>query len=553
MPDYPLMSAPDVGRPGLFQRWAPRGGVLTAGTIAALVLIPVAVVLSALVEPDTEAWQHLAAHVLPELLANTAWLVLGVGCGVAVLGVCLAWLTAVCDFPGRRLFSWALLLPLALPTYVLAFVFIGLFDFTGPLQTALREEFGVVAFPPIRSRGGVILVMTLALYPYVYLIARNAFLTQGRHALEAAQSLGMSRRRAFVQVALPMARPWIAGGVMLAVMETLADFGTVAIFNYDTFTTGIYKAWYGLFSLSAAAQLASLLVLLVFAVLLLEQYLRQRKRYTSQGRGRATRQAIILKGWRRWTATGFCTLILLLAFVVPVVQLLIWAWSVAAEDLDTRYIGFLWHSLMLGGLAAFVTTTVALVLSYAARSARHTATMWLTRIATLGYALPGPVLAVGTFIPIAWFDRLLSDSLSGMFGLQAGQFLQGTLLTMLVAYCVRFLAVAFNPVDGNMQRITRSVDEAARGMGISGWRMLTHVHAPILRGGIFTAMLLVFVDVMKEMPITLMTRPFGWDTLAIRIFEMTSEGQWERAALPAVALLIAGLVPIVFLTRLTED
>lgn len=553
MPEYPVFTAPDVTRPGLFQRVVPHGGVLTAGAIAALVLVPVVVVLSALVEPDTDAWEHMVANVLPELLRNTFWLVLGVGLGVAVLGVSLAWLTAVCDFPGRRLFSWTLLLPLAVPTYVLAFVFIGLFDFTGPLQTALRSWFGSVPFPPIRSRGGVILVMTLALYPYVYLIARNAFLTQGRHALEAAQSLGMSRRRAFFAVALPMARPWIAGGVMLAVMETLADFGTVAIFNYDTFTTGIYKAWYGLFSLSAAAQLASLLVLLVFGVLLVEQYLRQRKRYTSQGRGRATKQAIVLRGWRRWAATGFCCAVLLFAFVVPVVQLLVWAWGVAAEDLDARYIGFLWHSLLLGGLAALVTTLVALILSYAARSARHVATTWLTRIATLGYALPGPVLAVGTFIPIAWFDRLLSDALQKGFDLQVGQLLQGTLLAMLVAYCVRFLAVAFNPVDGNMQRVTRSVDDAARSMGIGGWRMLTHVHAPILRGGLFTAALLVFVDVMKEMPITLMTRPFGWDTLAIRIFEMTSEGQWERAALPAVALLIAGLVPIVLLTRLTEE
>jgi iron(III) transport system permease protein len=535
-----------------WSRWMPSGGMLVAATIAALVLVPIAVVLAALVSPDAAVWQHLAHYVLPELIRNTLWLVFGVAVGVTLLGVSLAWLTAVCDFPGRALFTWTLALPLALPAYVLAFVFIGLLDFAGPLQTLLRSTFGDIALPSIRSRGGVILVMTLALYPYVYLITRNAFLTQGRKALEAAQVLGYSRPRAFFAVALPMARPWIAGGVMLAVMETLADFGTVAIFNYDTFTTGIYKAWYGLFSLPAASQLASLLVIVVFALVLIEQYLRQRKRYTSQWRAGAARERIVLRGPARWAAAGYCALVVLVAFVVPVVQLVLWTWSVAATDLDARYFEFVWHSLLLGVMAAVLTVLVALILSYAARSAGGVASTALTRVATLGYALPGPVLAVGTFIPIAWLDQHLADLLQRLTQADAGQILQGTLLTMLVAYCVRFLAVAFNPVDGNMQRITRSIDDAARSMGVAGWRMILRVHAPILRSGLVTAALLVFVDVMKEMPITLMTRPFGWDTLAIRIFEMTSEGQWERAALPALALSLAGLIPIMLLTRFSE-
>jgi iron(III) transport system permease protein len=415
----------------------------------------------------------------------------------------------------------------------------------------LRAAFGEFPFPAIRSRGGVIVVMTLTLYPYVYLIARNAFLTQGKRMLEVAQSLGLSRRAAFFHVALPMARPWIAGGVMLAIMETLADFGTVAVFNYDTFTTGIYKAWYSLFSLPAASQLASLLIMLVFVILLIEQYTRARKRYTTTGRSGA-RDRIALRGGAGTSAAIYCALVVAIAFVVPLVQLIIWALDVYQVDLDARYFEFLWHSLALGAIAAGICAVVALTLSYAARRSRRKATHWLTRIATLGYALPGPVLAVGTYIPIAWLDNHLADWLKQVFGVDAGHLLQGTLITMLAAYTVRFLAVSFNPIDGNMQRITRSVDDAARSLGVAGIRMLQRVHVPILRGGIITGMLLVFVDVMKEMPITLMTRPFGWDTLAIQIFEMTSEGQWERAALPAVALVVAGLAPIALLTRYTE-
>ena len=539
----------------LSMRWpdfSARGWTLAAAAIALLVLIPVGVVMSSLWTPAPDVWPHLMKNVLPELLRNTFWLVFGVGIGVSVLGVSLAWLTAMCEFPGRRVFAWALMLPMAIPAYVLGFVFIGLLDFTGPLQTALRGWFGEFAFPAIRSRGGVILVMTLTLYPYVYLIARNAFLTQGKRTLEVAQSLGLSRRAAFFRIALPMARPWIVGGVMLAIMETLADFGTVAVFNYDTFTTGIYKAWYGLFSLPAASQLASLLVMLVFALILVEQYSRSRKRYTSSGRHTNAGDRIKLHRATAWSATGYCALVVSVAFVIPLLQLIDWALGVYQSDLDVRYFEFLLHSVVLGAIAAFITAVVALTLSYAARHSRSGRTRWLTRVATLGYALPGPVLAVGTYIPITWLDNYLASCMLTTFGIETGPLLRGTLLTMLAAYTVRFLAVSFNTIDSHMQRITRSLDDAARSLGVSGLKMLQRVHVPILRSGLITGMLLVFVDVMKEMPITLMTRPFGWDTLAIQIFEMTSEGQWERAALPAVALVIVGLVPIALLTRYTD-
>lgn len=520
--------------------------MFAAALVALLTLVPIAVVLYSLLTPEREIWAHLLAFQLPQLLANTVWLMLGVGLGVAILGVSLAWLTAVCEFPGRRVFAWALLLPLAIPAYVTAFVAIGLLDYTGPVQTLAREWWGPIKFPSIRSRGGVIAVMTLALYPYVYLIARNAFLTQGKRALEVAQSLGLSPSAGFFRVALPMARPWIAGGVILALMETLADFGTVAIFNYDTFTTAIYKAWFALFSLPAASQLASLLIVLVLLVLLVEQQTRSRMRYSQAGKSSAQRR-IQLGGARAWLAAGFCLLVLALGFIVPILQLLWWAKQVGIADLDSRYLGFFWHSLTLAALAALLVTSAALLLSYSARQRPGLTTRLMARIATLGYALPGTVLAVGIFIPVAWLDNRLITA-----GWTQTPLLQGTLLVMLLAYLVRFLAVGHNPIDSQMQRITRNVDEAARSLGVHGAALIARVHMPMLRGGLFTAAALVFVDVMKEMPITLMTRPFGWDTLAIRVFEMTSEGEWERAALPALALVLAGLAPVILLTRQTE-
>jgi iron(III) transport system permease protein len=525
---------------------------LLAAFVALLTLLPLLVLFSSLFTQQADIWQHLRQYVLPELLLNTFWLVLGVALGTCIIGVSLAWLTVMLDFPGRKFFSWALLLPMALPAYVLAFIAIGLLDFTGPLQTLLREWFGSSAwFPRIRSRGGVIVVMTLALYPYVYLLTRNAFLTQGKSALEAAQSLGLTRWQAFYQVALPMARPWIAGGVLLVIMETCADFGTVAAFNYDTFTTAIYKTWYGLFSLPAASQLASILVLIILALLLIEQFSRGRVRFSNSAKQSAAFQPQALHGKARWLAFAFCAFVFLVAFLVPVLQLVWWG-AQHLPDFDARYFNFVWHSLLLAALSALLVTACALLLSYANRRHPDPAMRIATRIATLGYALPGAVLAVGFFVPVAWLDNALFASIKNITGVETKVFLQGTLLIMLTAYLVRFLAVGFNSVDAAMQRITPSIDDAARSLGLTSRSMLARVHLPMLRSGLATAMALVFVDVMKEIPITLMTRPFGWDTLAVRIYELTSEGQWEQAALPALALVLAGMLPIYLLVRHAE-
>ena len=531
--------------------WHWRGwGPFRALVIAALTLVPLLVVLASFFDPQPEVWSHLAAYVLPGVLWNTVVLIFGVGAGVLFLGVPLAWLTAVCDFPGRRFFAWSLMLPLAMPAYVLAFVQVGLLDFTGPVQTWLRDWLGTSNwFPPIRSTGGVVLVLTLAFYPYVYLLARNAFITQGLRAVEAAQALGYSRAQAFWKVALPMARPWIAGGMTLALMETLADFGSVSIFSFDTFTTAIYKAWFALFNLPAASQLASLLVMFVLVLAAVDQRLRQNRRYAAKNYSPVR---IRLQGGARWGAILFCSVILAMAFVVPLIQLLVWVYSVWHEDFDGRYPVFLLHSIWLAGLAAVAVTVLGLLLSAIRHHHRDPLTQWIVRLATLGYAIPGTVLAVGVFIPIAWLDNQLL-TLASWFGWETSQILKGSLLVMLLALSARFLAVAYQPIDAAMQRITRNQGNAARSLGLSPRQTLMRLQLPMVRGGLLTAALIVFVDVMKEMPITLMTRPFGWDTLAVRVFEMTSEGMWDRAALPSLAIVLAGLLPVILLVRKSES
>lgn len=535
------------------RRTLPGPWFLVALAIALPAILAVGVVAGASFSPDTEVWPHLLEFVLPRVLSNTFWLVLGVAIITTILGTGLAWLTAVCEFPGRGIFAWALLLPLAIPGYVLGFVAIGLLEYAGPVQGFLREWLGPGGWlPPIRSRAGIIVVLSLTLYPYVYLVARSAFLTQGKRVLEVAQSVGFSSVQGFFKVALPMARPWIAGGVMLVVMETLADFGTVAVFNYDTLTTAIYHAWFGLFSVKAALQLASFLVLGVFIVVAIEQWLRTRARYHP---GKSPPGDRIRLGVRnRWLGFACCGLVLLLAFILPFTQLLIWAWrDVVGGGLDLRFWGFAWRSVSLSLTAAGTITVAALLLNYAMRLDPHPLSHLAGRIATLGYAMPGTVLAIGIFVPLAFVNNQLQAMLDFLFAANAPQLaLQTGLATMLLAYLVRFLAVAHQPVAANMLRITPAIDESVRVLGVSGWAALRRVHFPMLRTGLLTAFALAFVDLMKEMPITLMTRPFGWETLAVRVFEMTSEGQWQQAALPACAIVLVGLLPVVILTRRSE-
>lgn len=544
---------PGAGRAGrrLRRDGGHRGWLLAAALCALPALVPLGVVLASLLTPDLAIWEHLLRHVLPGVLRNTLVLVAGVALLAALLGVAHAWLTALCEFPGRRFFDWALLLPLAVPGYVLAFVYVGALRHGGPVHEMLRAVRGADAgMPDVRSAAGVTLVLALTLYPYVYMLARSAFLTQGRRAIEAARSLGMSQRRAAWHVALPLARPWIAAGTALVAMETLADFGTVAVFNYDTFTTAIYRAWFGLFSVGAALELSAVLMLLVLLALLLERSSRRRARFVAEHGGAGPAARIALGPLARWGAFAAALATLLAAFVLPVAQLGAWAWQHAGSDLDARYAGFALRSLALAALAVLLIVGSAVVLAYAVRLRSGPLGRGIARVATLGYAVPGTVLAVGIVVSLATLNNALQTLLDALLGTQApALLLHGSVLAVLLAYAARFMAVGFGPVDSAFGRITRSLDEAAMSLGASPGARLRRLHLPLLRSGLLAGAVLVFIDVMKEMPITLITRPFGWDTLAVRVFEMTSEGQWERAALPALAIVLVALLPVALLTR----
>ena len=521
--------------------------------LVALIVIPLATIFSSFLTPEKEIWGHLSSTVLPELLTNTFILVIGVGCFTALLGVSLGWFTGACDFPGRSFFSWSLALPMALPAYVMAFIFLGLMDFSGPVQSLLRTLPGFEdKMIEVRTTPFIIIVIGLTLYPYVYLLSRASFMNQGRAIIEASRTLGYSPTGAFFKVALPISRPWIVSGLALVLMETLADFGAVSIFNFNTFTTAIYKSWFGFFSLNAAAQLSSLLVFFALALVMVEGLYRSRMRYFDSSRGGSVPSCLKLTGWKAWSVTIYCTVILTIAFIAPVIQLILWSLEILRSGEGINYSPYIIKTLILGALAAVLICSVSMLLAYAKRRDSTGINRFFCRVATIGYALPGTVLAVGIVLPIVWADNLIQSTMSTIFSIETGPILQGTVLVMLVAYLVRFLAVGFGSIDSAMQNIKPSLDEAASILGKTSRETLLKIHFPLLQKGLITAMVLSLVDVIKEMPITLMTRPFGWDTLAVKIYELTSEGEWVRAALPGLYLVIAGMIPVFILIRKME-
>ena len=514
------------------------------GLISLFMLIPIIIVLFSWTQPVADIWQHMADYVLPQVLKNTAILLLMVTVISGTIGTALAWVTSMYRFPGQRFFSWALMLPLAMPAYVLAFVTIGIVDFSGPLQTGLRDLGISTAIPSVRNIWGAGLVLSLAFYPYVYLLARQAFLSQGRRAIEAGQMLGLSRSRVFFRLALPQALPWILGGLLLATMETLADFGAVSVFNVDTFTTAIYKAWFGFFSLTTAAQLAALLIGVVFIVVLFEQYWQARRgQAITQGSNRRLESSKSAK----FGMSLLCTSIFLIAFLIPFLQLVYWTVLNYKQDFDERYIDFVINSLLIASMTTLLIAVLAVIIAWIKRQYPDKSTKLMTTFATLGYVVPGTVLAVGVFIPIAWLDNQMIAT-----GITSHQILSGSVIVMLLALSTRFMTVSFQPVDRQLKRLTVNQEAAAKLLSDSPVQRWRQVVLPVLSPGVLTALLMGFVEVMKEMPITLMTRRQGWDTLAVRVFEMTSEGMWGRAALPSLLIVVVGLIPVWILLRQSD-
>ena len=521
--------------------------------VAALVAVPVLVVAVHVLVPAGEVWRHLVDTVLWRYVSNTLWLAVGVGVGTLVIGTGTAWLCSMCRFPGRGLFEWALLLPLAVPTYAIAFTYAGLFEFAGPVQTGLREMFGWGRddywFPAPRSLGGAIVVMSLVLYPYVYLLARAAFLGQSVCALEIGRTLGRGPWRSFTDIALPLARPALAGGVALALMEALGDFGTVQYYGVDTFTTGIYRTWFALGDVGAAAQLSAVLLLFVGAVIALEQWSRGQARFHHTSARYRPLPAYRLAGARGALAALACLAPVALGFAVPAAQLLAWTVQTWAESLDVRFLVLARNSLLLAAGTALLAVVVATAVAYAVRLGAGPVGRAAARAAGLGYAVPGSVIAVGVLVPFAWLDNSIDALARDVLGVSTGLLLTGGVAALVFAYLVRFLAVALNAVNAALAKVTPSMDAAARTLGRSPGGVLWQVHVPIIRAGLLSAGLLAFVDVLKELPATLIMRPFNFNTLAVRAWELASDELLAQSASAALAIVAVGVLPVILLSR----
>jgi iron(III) transport system permease protein len=530
--------------------------VIVAIALAALAALPVVAVVARGIAPGAGAtWAHLADTVLARYVGNTLALVAIVGAGVAFGGTLTGWAVAQFRFPGSRVFEWALLLPLAMPAYVMAYAYTDFLQYAGPVQSALRRAFGGpsggMPFPDVRSLPGAAAMFVFTLYPYVYLLARTAFAERPPAFVEAARTLGLDRRRAFWRVELPLARPAIAGGVALALMETLADFGTVAYFGVDTFTTGIYRAWFTLGDRAASAQLAATLLAFVLAALWLERASRGAARTAGGARSRAAAGDARprIGGWRGAALAALCSVPLVIGFVLPVLLLLRLAASEPGIPNPSRFVDGAWNSLRVAVLAAAVAVAFAALVSYANRLSPGRPARAAARILSLGYAVPGTVLAVGVLLPLSVVDAWLADAIRQATGARTGLILTGTVIALVYAYQVRYFAVAWNGIEPGFGRITPAMDAAARSLGAGTLATFRRVHAPLLARSAAAALLLTFVDVMKELPATLVLRPFDFDTLATQAYSLARDERLAEAAIPSLAIVAVGLIPIVLLSR----
>ena len=518
--------------------------------LALSLALPVLAVLGSWLQWSGESasiLREMAATVLPDYALTTLGLCLMVAVGVTVLGLATAALVTLFDFPGRGVFEWLLLLPLAMPAYVVAYAYTDFLQFSGPLQVALREALGLQGrlWPDVRSVWGAALVFTLSLYPYVYLLARTALVERASGLMEAARLLGAPLSRRIREIALPLARPAVAAGVALALMETLADFGVSSYFGIQTFTAGIYKAWLSMDNRIAAAQLATVLLAVVVVLLQLEQRAQKRMRF-NQGRGSrqgsAEAQPVQLHGTRRVLAWTVCSLPVLLGFVLPVLIMLRAFVGETTEMPWERFGQWAWTSLRLGAVTAALAVGVALALAFSVRTRADRISQGAIQLVGLGYAIPGAVVVVGLLLPVGWIQQTWPAS-------SAGAWITATSLGLVWAYLVRFCAVALQSVQSGYARIPASLDDSARMLGVTGWGLMRRVHAPLLQRTTIAAALLVFVDVMKELPVTMVLRPFNSDTLAVVAYQLARDERLGEAALPSLALVLVGLIPVILLSR----
>ncbi len=548
-------SATMAYNPAHIRRPRIAGWYTAAWGIALIVALPVLAVFYLALFPEDNIWKHLASTVLPVYVITTIQLIIGVALLSILAGVGSAWLVTMCNFPGKRWFEWALLLPFAVPAYVIAYVYTDLLEFAGPVQGALRALFGWQSardywFPEIRSLGGAILMLSLVLYPYIYLLTRAAFLEQSMSLRDASRLLGCNAWQSFYRVSLPIARPAIAVGVSLVAMETLNDFGTVDYFAVKSLTAGIYDTWLNMYNLGGAAQIASLMLVFVVILITLERMARAQQRQFHGADRFSVLEPTELQGWRALAASTFCLLPVLCGFVVPF-ALLGWYASGYLDQLwNEDFLSYASHSFILSLSAALLSILLAVVLAYAKRLySERRALLFAVRFSSLGYAMPGAVLALGVIIPLAALDNAVDAFMRRNFDLSTGLLLSGTTFAIILAYVVRFLAVSNGAVDSSLSKVTPSMDMAARSLGHTASQTLFKVHLPLIKGGLMTALLVVFVDCMKELPATLILRPFNYDTLATFVYQFASDEMLERSSLAALLIVLVGILPVILLSR----
>jgi iron(III) transport system permease protein len=525
--------------------------------VAALVSLPMLGIVSSVLSPSTEILGHMAQTVLPRMLVNTVILCITVGAGTFLIGAATAFCVARFTFPGARAFEWLLLLPLAMPTYIIGYVYADALTYAGPVQSWLRDmtgwRRGDYWFPDIYTVWGAGVLLSLVLYPYVYLLARTAFLQEPRSLRDAAVMLGQPPATTWLTLSLPLARPALVAGVALALMETLADFATMQHLGVDTFTTAIYRAWIGMGDRMAALQLSTGLIATVLLLLLLERMLRGDRRYAAIAKGVCDAPPVRLKGWRAALAMTICAVPILLGFVAPVLLLLRLQAAGGDPLLGAAFLGYAWNSLRLAAVATAVIMAIAFAFAVLMRMGADGLERGLIRFAASGYALPGTVIAVGVLVPLAALDNTVDAAMRASFGLSTGLLLSGTAAALVFAYSVRFLAVGLGALEDGYARLSPNLDAAARTLGRSPGGVVRDVHVPLLRRAWLTGAVIVFVDVLKELPATLIVRPFDFDTLAVRVYQLASDERLAQASTGSLAIVILGLIPVILMVRTIRE
>ena len=522
--------------------------------VALLLTAPLWLLVSFVFEPTNDNWTHIANTLLPEYIENSLILMLGVSIGTLLFGVSTAWIITQYHFFGKKILHWALLLPLAMPAYIIAYTYTGLLGTEGPVQSYLRTFVDIRTllewFPEVRSLGGAILMFSLVLYPYVYLLARASFAAKNQAIIDASKTLGASPLRRFFKIASPMARPAIIAGLTLALMETLADFGTVQYFGIPTFTTGIYRTWTGFGDTTTAAQLSLLLLAFVTLLMLVEFWSRRQAKYFSQSQTSKQYNIQILTGTKSFWAFIICFLPILLGFIVPAIQLLAWSISTAETNFNLEFLKLMWNSFYLAFLTASSAVIIALLLAYSKRIQGNRFIRTMVKITTLGYAIPGTIIAIAVIIMFTSIDNAFNTWMIKNFDISTGLLLSGTLFILVFAYTFRFLSISLQTIDSGLSKIKDSMDEAALTLGASRWDVLFKIHLPLLKTSLLTAFILVFVEVLKELPTTLILRPFNFNTLSVKAYEMAADERLADAGLPALLIVLTGIIPVIFLSKI---